>query len=175
MSVEYDNYLAEHKNAVISAYLWLSKNLPDIVNDEIEYLIYMQHDFSKTEENEYKAYDDYFYSGNRSYAVVQNFKKAWLDHIHCNPHHWQYWILINDDCEEGIVALEMPYKYVVEMICDWWSFSWRKGDLKEMFTWYNERKHYMKLNNKTRIVVTDILKRIELKLSENESKENWHE
>lgn len=175
MSVEYDRYLTEHKNALVSGFQWLNKHLPDIVNEEIEYLIYVQHDFSKTNEDEYKAYDDYFYSGNRSYAVVQNFKKAWLKHIHCNPHHWQYWILINDDSEEGIIALDMPYKYIVEMICDWWSFSWRNENLREMLDWYEKHKNYMKLSVQTRNTVNDILKRIEQKLSENESKENWHE
>ena len=22
----------------------------------------------------------------------------------------------------------MPYPYIIEMICDWWTFSWIKGD-----------------------------------------------
>ena len=32
--------------------------------------------------------------------------------------------------------LEMPYDYIIEMICDWWSFSWQSGNLYEIFKWY---------------------------------------
>ncbi|MFR1480703.1 MAG: DUF5662 family protein [Hydrogeniiclostridium mannosilyticum] len=32
-----------------------------------------------------------------AHAVVQAFQRAWLLHIHRNPHHWQHWVLINDD------------------------------------------------------------------------------
>ena len=56
------------------------------------------------------------------------------------PHHWQYWVLINDNPEEGEVLIEMPYNYILEMICDWWAFSWAKGNLNEIFPWYEERK-----------------------------------
>lgn len=41
-----------------------------------------------------------------SYEVVENFNRAWLLHIHRNPHHWQHWVLINDDPELGETVLE---------------------------------------------------------------------
>lgn len=82
------------------------------------------------------------------------------------PHHWQYWVLINDDPEEGEIVLEMPYCYILEMICDWWSFSWFKGNLLEIFSWYEEHKNYIKLHPNTRKLVEDILSRIQNKLGE---------
>ena len=99
--------------------------------------------------------------------MVQNFKVAWLNHIHRNPHHWQYWIIINDDPNEGENLLEIPYHYIIEMICDWWAFSWEKGNLHEIFDWHNQHKDYMKLNSKTRDTVEDILSMIKKKLEEN--------
>ncbi len=51
----------------------------------------------------------------------------------------------------------MPYNYIIEMICDWWAFSWAEGDLSEIFSWYDEHKDYIKLNPKTRETVEDIL------------------
>ena len=99
----------------------------------------------------------YFYGGNRSYAVVQEFNYAWLRHIHRNPHHWQYWILVNDDPDEGEVVMDMPYNYIIEMICDWWAFSHMKGDLTEIFKWYDEHRDYMKLSDNTRKEVEWIL------------------
>ena len=94
--------------------------------DEYKATLWLNHDESKNDPDEYNAYDDYFYGKNRSYGVVMAFKQAWLEHIHRSPHHWQHWVLINDEPEEGEVILEMPYEYIIEMICDWWSFSWKK-------------------------------------------------
>ena len=158
MSYEYDRYLAQHKSNVEAGFRWLQKNLPEITEGGgAEHNIVFAHDQSKTEPDEYGPYDIYFYGGNRSYAVVEDFRKAWLLHIHRNPHHWQYWVLINDDPEEGEIILEMPYCYILEMICDWWSFSWFKGNLLEIFSWYEEHKNYIKLHPNTRKLVEDIL------------------
>ena len=168
MSVQYDNFLTEHKENVAKGFRWLQENIPEIIEDGFEWQICFNHDASKTDPEEYDAYDAYFYGNNRSYSVVQNFKKAWLRHIHNNPHHWQHWILINDEPKEGMVVIDMPYIYVVEMICDWWSFSWTKGDLNEIFGWYEDRKDYMKLSANTRISVEYILGKMKDKLEEKD-------
>lgn len=168
MSVQYDNYLTEHKENVAKGFRWLQENIPEVIEDGFEWQICFNHDASKTDPEEYDAYDAYFYGNNRSYSVVQNFKKAWLRHIHNNPHHWQHWILINDDPKEGMVVIDMPYIYVVEMICDWWSFSWTKGDLNEIFGWYEDRKDYMKLSANTQISVEYILGKMKDKLEEKD-------
>lgn len=120
----------------------------------------------KTEPDEYDAYDKYFYGKNRSYQVMQDFNYAWLRHIHRNPHHWQYWVLINDDPDLDEIILDMPDIYIIEMICDWWSFGWSKGDLTEIFKWYEERKEHIKLSEKTRRSVENILNMMKAKLSE---------
>lgn len=168
MSVQYDNFLTEHKENVAKGFRWLQENIPEVIEDGFEWQICFNHDASKTDPEEYDAYDAYFYGNNRSYSVVQNFKKAWLRHIHNNPHHWQHWILINDDPKEGMVVIDMPYIYVVEMICDWWSFSWTKGDLNEIFGWYEDRKDYMKLSANTRRSVEYILGKMKDKLEEKD-------
>lgn len=169
MSKEYDKYIKEHKVAVMKAYLWLLDNC----DDALEISKYpnlkanlVNHDESKYSSEEYDAYDKYFYGRNRSYAVVEEFRRAWLNHIHNNPHHWQYWVLMNDDPTEGIVALDMPDEYIIEMICDWWSFSWRSGDLTEIFKWYDDHKDRMILHERTRASVELILTMIKYKLDE---------
>lgn len=168
MSVQYDNYLTEHKENVAKGFRWLQENIPEVIEDGFEWQICFNHDASKTDPEEYDAYDAYFYGNNRSYAVVQNFNKAWLRHIHNNPHHWQHWILINDEPKEGMVVIDMPYIYVVEMICDWWSFSWKKGDLNEILGWYEDRKDYIKLSANTRRSVEYILGKMKDKLEEKD-------
>lgn len=167
MSVQYDLYLEQHKGNVLKGLRWIQENLPDIAVGAVEWQIEFAHDESKSHSDEYEAYDAYFYGGNRSYKVVQDFNKAWLLHIHRNPHHWQYWVLIHDDPDEDMTILDMPYNYILEMICDWWSFSWQKKNLYEVFDWYNEHKDYIKLSDKTRKTVEEILNAIKDKLTEN--------
>lgn len=169
MSFQYDQYLTHHRANVKRGYDWLCDNLPEIIKDTVHagyYTVY-SHDKSKDEPDEYNAYDAYFYGNNRSYKVVQDYQRAWLLHIHRNPHHWQHWILINDDPKEGEIVLEMPYDYIVEMICDWWAFSWAQEKLDVIFDWYQEHSKYMKLAPDTRKTVEDILDKIKAKLNEN--------
>jgi len=173
MSYEYDQYLQQHKTNVKKGLDWMRENIPDVLKGEKEknydynWQIGMDHDSSKTLPDEYAAYDKYFYCGrNRSYRVVQEFRRAWLSHIHRNPHHWQYWVLNNDNPNEGEVILDMPDNYIIEMICDWWSFSWQSGDLTSIFKWYDEHKDYMKLSDRTRFGVESILNMIKTKLEE---------
>ena len=162
MSSQYDSYLEQHKANVKKGFEWIREHIPDILQGDFDYewQICLNHDHSKTEPDEYEAYDAYFYGGNRSFDVVQNFNKAWLLHIHRNPHHWQHWVLINDEPNEGEIIIQMPINYIVEMICDWWAFSWNKGDLTEMFSWYEERKNYIKMHKNTRKTVEDIFAKI---------------
>lgn len=168
MSVQYDQYLENHKSNVRKAYEWLKENMPDIFmgNYDYEHQIVFGHDDSKTNPDEYEAYDAYFYGGNRSFSVVRNFKIAFLAHIHRNPHHWQHWILVQDDPNEGEIIMEMPHNYMIEMICDWWAFSWSKGNLNEIFTWYDEHKTHIKLGTITRYNLEMILKEMKEKLNQ---------
>ena len=176
MSKQYDEYLKEHKDNVFKGFCWLKENLPEIFDkgsenltnsfiSDCEYQCRYEHDKSKDNIDEYVPYDDYFY-GDKSYEVVKNFNEAWLKHIHRNAHHWQHWVLINDDPNEGEILIDMPDIFIIEMICDWWSFSWKKGDLNEIFNWYDERKTHIKLSNITRENVEYILYKIKEKLDE---------
>lgn len=171
MSVQYDEYLKEHKDAVYKGFLWMKENIPDIFGTDdmiakVDYNIKFGHDASKENPDEYQAYDAYFYGRNRSNEVVEDFNYAWLKHIQRNPHHWQHWILHKDNPNEPTECLEMPYEYIIEMICDWWSFSWNKGNLLEIFKWYDERKEHIMLNDSTRNKLEAILLAIHDKLME---------
>lgn len=171
MSEKYDEYIKEHKENVFKAFEWLDENLPEIFPDEETsaaccYQCEFSHDDSKFSKEEYSAYDKYFYGGNQSYEVVQDFNRAWLHHIHMNHHHWQHWVLNNDDPNEGEIILDMPDVYIIEMICDWWSFSIKQDKPMEIFDWYKEHKDYMKLSDNTRKKVENILAKMEVKLLE---------
>ena len=161
MSKQYVQYLATHRAHVCKAYFWVNEHLPELCTRDKELrTVILTHDSSKIIPDEYDAYDAYFYGSDKSQKANDDFKRAWLLHIHRNPHHWQHWVLNNDDPDEGETLLEMPYEQILAMICDWWSFSWTSGDLYEIFNWYDRHKNYIKLNDNTRATVEDVLDRI---------------
>lgn len=84
------------------------------------------HDISKLRPSEFIPYAKYFYGNNwvqesewhgdkRNYipykytqmSVDKNFDLAWLLHQNRNPHHWQYWLLVNDS-SSGEFTLQEP-------------------------------------------------------------------
>lgn len=177
---EYENYLVEHIGNVKRGYEWIKTNLPNIVSqdnyvEETAYYgeldeIIAQHDRSKYNRTpdvetyyelccEYDAYARYFYGPEKTEEVKEAFDRAWLAHIHANPHHWQHWMLQND--EEGLKLIDMPYVFIIEMICDWWAFSWKSGNLSEIFDWYNKHKDGIIVSDKTRTTLESILQQLE--------------
>jgi len=164
MSREYTEYLQEHRENVREAVTWIidHKILDPNFNITCNQILCRLHDASKDTPEEYVAYDRYFY-GERTELVKKEFDYAWLHHIHNNPHHWQYWTLMEDD-SNVVKSLEMPYEYAIEMVCDWWSFSWKKGNLYEIFDWYDEHKKYIYLHPTTQVFVEQLLKGIRTEL-----------
>lgn len=174
MSKPYDEYLEDHIENVKKAFNWMIDqgvlDFLDLNDDKIEkYLkVVYDHDHTKCWADEYEAYDRYFYpdeyEDNPPFSQrVEEYHRAWLEHIHRNPHHWQHWVLINDN--GSFTALPMPEVYVIEMICDWWSFSWKKGNLYEIFDWVDENSPRILLANETIRLVEKILNRIRFRLN----------
>lgn len=158
MSTEYTNYIINHIENVKKAYFWLRDHslIEENILDQLNL-----HDSSKYSDEEFQAYDDYFY-GKQTKEVKEKFNYAWLHHIHNNPHHWQHWVLIND--EDGTIGLEMPKADVYEMICDWLAFSHKSGNLYEIFDWYKSHKNNMILHPNTKKLVERILNNIKEEL-----------
>lgn len=187
MSLEYDIYLKNHIRYVGEGLRWMIDNLPmsDLGFDESDISnaldAALKHDDSKWTPEEYYSYDAYFYGGNRSFSVVMDFNYAWLHHQHKNPHHWQHWVLINDDPQKrtpviekkiieevpkdtkGLTALPMPKCFILEMIADLWTFSWRDGNLYEIFDWWDNHPNII-LHRNTRELVMNVLHAIYQKL-----------
>ena len=166
MSQKYDEYLHEHISNVNRAGEWMIDHgiIPRGTEGYFRFRL-SKHDESKRDSREYDAYDEYFYGkGKEDPATKEAFDYAWLQHIHLNPHHWQHWVLIND--EDGTIAMDIPEEFVYEMIADWWSFSWKTGDLKTIFDWYAEHSPKMILSEKTRELVDKTLDRIDAILTD---------
>ena len=170
MSVQYNDYLIEHISNVKRCVQWLIDHEVFDYDAQSTTAIHVgKHDESKYDSAEYDAYDAYFY-GEKTDEVREAFDYAWLRHIQKNPHHWQHWVLLED--EGHLKALEMPKEYVYEMIADWWSFSWKEGNLYEIFNWYAKHEKKMILHPDTRKLVEDILDKINQILDGEEERSN---
>jgi hypothetical protein len=89
------------------------------------------HDLNKFRLSSIKAYARYFYLENGKGKFVRDksgyydasntgnddFDRAWLHHQNTNKHHWQYWCMRKED--GTMRCLDIPNKYIVEMLCDW--------------------------------------------------------
>lgn len=150
MSEKYDEYLNNHINAVNECYRLLTgKELRDC-SDMIT------HDRSKYSKEEYDAYDEFFYPSDGSKVGAdpkrrEAFDHAWLHHQNHNPHHWQYWTLINDN--DGIKALRIPLKYVHEMVADWGAFAYLRKSGQHLLDWYRANCSNQIMHDETRSVV----------------------
>ena len=71
----------------------------------------------------------------------------WLQHIHYNKHHWQHWILQND--EDGLKILKMPKIDCLEMLADWHAAGIAQGK-PNVKNWYLKNRDVIKLHPKTR-------------------------
>lgn len=170
MSEQYDKYLKEHIKNVETAFIWLIDNNIVSIDAMGDASHIYEHDASKYSVDEYDPYDNYFYKYN-TYNTEKLFDYAWIHHIHNNPHHWQYWVLLEDNPkgDKKYKVLRMPYKYVVEMVCDWWSFSWSSGNLYSIFDWYEDHKYKMKLHDATKDDVETILSGIKKVLDDKKA------
>lgn len=79
----------------------------------------IMHDMSKFSWTEFSESVKY-YNGKKSpidECKQQNgYSLAWLHHRGRNKHHYEYWV---DYLDDGGKPIEMPRKYVIELICDW--------------------------------------------------------
>ena len=79
----------------------------------------LMHDWSKFSPTEFWESVKY-YQGNRSpidaCKEANGISMAWMHHKGRNPHHYEYWM---DNFDKGGEPKQMPYKYAVEMLCDY--------------------------------------------------------
>ena len=125
----------------------------------------LTHDLSKYSPAEFLVSVKYF-QGYRSPYMKEKEEKGyslgWLHHKGRNKHHWEYWY----DMINGVwQPLEVPYRYVVEMLCD--RVAACKVYQKEKYTsssainYWNTRNDKVYMHPKTAALLESMLKSIE--------------
>jgi len=112
------------------------------------------HDLSKFRPSEFFPYVNHFYgrpcvpyNKKDDYVADVAFDTAWLHHQRRNPHHWQYWLLTND--EDLPCTLEMPMRYRKEMLADWRGAHKAQGG-KDLVAWYTYNQSSIELASNTK-------------------------
>lgn len=124
------------------------------------------HDWSKFSSAEWSPYVENFYcpldpsigrgEGQTGVELVEDlkrdrqerFNRAWLHHQHRNPHHWQHWVLREDDGDT--VALQMPCDLAREMLADWMGAGRAITGEWEVASWYEKNRDKIILHPDTR-------------------------
>lgn len=127
------------------------------------------HDWSKLLPSEFFPYAKYFYGNYKSIQefngdvrnkylssgcykerIDEKFDFAWLLHQKRNRHHWQWWLLREDN--GGVKILDMQPKYRCEMFCDWLGAG-RAQRAGPVWEWYDANMEKMQLSEDTRIEI----------------------
>lgn len=136
--IKYIKYILRHKYWVYRILILKNKKMT------IQAIL---HDISKFLPDEFFNYAMYYHLDKKI-----DITKSWHKHILRNKHHWQYWIFINNEGE--IQALEMPKKYVMEMIADWYAVAITETGIDQIDlkvnNWYQIRKNVILLHPDTR-------------------------
>lgn len=152
---EYEEYLEQHIGGVKKAYEKFKEVLlteSDLTVEELTALDNQidMHDASKYEDEEFYPYLHHFYPSGAGADSEEAYDRAWNHHQKSNPHHWQYWILQKDSGEQKV--LDMPENYVIEMLCDWMSFSLKNPE-STAYKWWTDNQDKMLMSEGTKNLV----------------------
>ena len=108
------------------------------------YLQGLLHDMSKFSFTEFFESVKY-YQGNISPIDAckkdKGYSLAWFHHRGRNKHHWEYWV---DDFQDGMVPKKMPFKYALEMVCDYLgagkAYSGKKFTIQQEWAWWQTKR-----------------------------------
>lgn len=153
---KYKQYVLTHKKNVEKFANWLKTNCPEVfegVDLGAFNEVISEHDESKFSVEEFEPYANFWYNDQDHYDYDPAYEAAWEHHWMNNEHHPEHWL-----------GEDMPLIYILEMICDWGSFSIAKGDLSEVIDYYYEQAcddDEKNLSDNTKEIIEDILRQIE--------------
>jgi hypothetical protein len=115
------------------------------------------HDQSKWSIDEFGPYARHFFGDGDPIG----FPRAWLHHLHSNPHHWQYWTFPYDYHPKNSYIenrmIEMPREYALEMVADWMGASRAYSGSWDMTTWLQDNHSKVSVHSKTAVYLQEIL------------------
>lgn len=103
-----------------------------------------------------------YYQGDKSpinaCKKANGYSMAWFHHKGRNKHHFEYWI---DYMDDGGKSIQMPYKYALELICDFLgagkAYNGKNFTYRNELDWWLTRltsKPNMLINEQTKLFIT---------------------
>lgn len=158
----YFTYLLKHKYHVFRACCKLGIPLRGLV-----------HDLSKFNPLEFFYCAPYFYAKwknkvayvphhpQKTPAPNEKYDLFWIKHKNKTKHHWQYWVSINDKGE--IFSIPMSYKYVKEMVCDWYGANKVQKNTIDIDSWFELHKNVLYIDKQTEHYIYKALSELKAK------------
>lgn len=162
--LRYASYVIRHKWFVFRAGLKTKAPIWRLVIHDwskltpAEWFPYVQTFYGwKTEDYKQAARHNVWMKGARGseWRSPGAFDRAWLHHQHRNPHHWQHWLLREDDGDTK--ALEMPEKFVREMVADWMGAGRAITGKWEVTDWYAKNAAKIVLHPDSRALAESLM------------------
>ena len=121
----------------------------------------IMHDMSKFSPTEFWESVKY-YQGTRSPINAckedKGYSMAWFHHRGRNKHHWEFWM---DDFEKGCIPKKMPFKYALEMICDYLgagkAYAGDNFTMDGEYAWWLSKKDIVKMHKDTFVFTCEIM------------------
>jgi len=122
------------------------------------------HDFSKFSPVEFFESAKFFVGTSspiNEAKKIQGLSYAWQHHKGRNPHHYEYW---TDKYDDGTVALKMPFKYVLELVADYFAagktYNSPGFSFEQEYKWWQEHKDEKFMHPETKKLVSAIFELI---------------
>ena len=103
------------------------------------------HDMSKFSPAEFFENIKYYHKTKSPIVVCKEkngYSKAWLHHRGRNKHHYEYWV---DNLDHGGKPIIMPYKYTIEMLCDYLAagkvYDGQKFTFQQEYQWWKKHRN----------------------------------
>lgn len=121
------------------------------------------HDLSKFSIEELKESVKY-YNGKKSPLALakqeNGYSIAWLHHAGRNKHHYEYWY----DYEAPNPTPPIPYKYIVEMICDSLAagitYKGKEWTKEYQLSYWNRVKDMARISNELRAMLDEVYTKV---------------
>ena len=117
----------------------------------------IMHDMSKFSPVEFFDNIKYYVEGDspvNESKRIKGYSIAWQHHKGRNPHHYEYWI---DNLDKGGEPIKMPFKYALEMICDYLgagqAYNKEKFTIESEIRWWEEKRDKSKIHPNTKWLI----------------------
>lgn len=176
MKKQYTEYINNHINNVKLCYEKAIDAFrivfPEIYEDEKQ-LGFLLGNLQNHDESKFSPHEFYHY-GMRFFPmegidpddkfIINNFELAWLHHVHNNPHHPGYWVLVEDN---KIKIFDMPDIYIIEMLCDWMAMSVHFNSSTEDY-WNSDSAKKLPMSEYTKSKVNEFMENMNMIININD-------